>query len=43
MRLYRKRQKLQIVRKRSDLIVERVTAALCFELDFKGVDYELCN
>ena len=34
MRLYRKRQKLRIIAKRSDLIVERVTAALAWELDF---------
>ena len=43
MRLYLKRKKLRIKAKRSDLIVEHVTAALAWDLDFKGVDYELCN
>ena len=43
MRLYRKRQKLRIKAKRSDLIVEHVTADLAWDLDFKGFDYEFCN
>ena len=27
------------IRKSSDLIVEEVNASLCWELDFKGVEY----
>ena len=29
------------IRKSSDLMIEEVNASLCWELDFKGVDYEL--
>jgi len=43
MRLYLKRKKLRIKAKRSDLIVKEINASLCWELDFKGVDYELCS
>ena len=41
MKVYHKRKGLNIKRKKSDIVVEVVNASLCFELDFKGVDYEV--